>query len=90
MIKILKKAQVYSDVNEIKDSFFQQLEFKFPSLTEKEKRVASLVRMQLSSKQIGQQLNITPASVDNYRSVLRKKMKLTKEDSLFEYLNQLG
>lgn len=84
------KVQVYSDVNEIKDSFFQQLKFKFPSLTEKEKRVASLVRMQLSSKQIGQQLNITPASVDNYRSVLRKKMKLTKEDSLFEYLNQLG
>lgn len=84
------KVALYAEINDVKDSFLQKIAVLFPDLTEKEIRVASLVRMQMSSKQIGQQLNITPASVDNYRSVLRKKMQIPKEQNLQEFLSDLG
>ena len=84
------KVALYAEIDDVKDSFLQKIAVLFPDLTEKEIRVASLVRMQMSSKQIGQQLNITPASVDNYRSVLRKKMQIPKEQNLQEFLSDLG
>lgn len=85
-----EKAVLYSEAQEVKDSFLQKLQALFPDLTDKETRVASLVRMQFSSKQIGEQLNITSASVDNYRSVLRKKMKIDKEQTLQDFLKEIG
>jgi hypothetical protein len=86
----MEKVGLYSNVQETTDSFFQKLETLFPDLTEKETRVASLARLQLSSKQISQQLNISPASVDNYRSVLRRKMNVSKEKSLQDFLKNLS
>ncbi len=83
------KVALYAEIDDVKDSFLQKIAVLFPDLTEKEIRVASLVRMQMSSKQIGQQLNITPASVDNYRSILRRKMQVPKEKSLQDFLTDL-
>lgn len=85
-----EKISLYSDAEDVKDSFFHKLKVVFPNLTDKEMRVASLVRMELSSKQIGQQLAISSASVDNYRSVLRKKMDIPKEQSLQDFLKEIG
>lgn len=82
-----EKVNMYSEAEEIKDLFLQKIKIEFSDLTDKEIRVAILVKMQLTSKQIGQQLNITPASVDNYRSVLRRKMNIPKEKTLLEFLN---
>jgi DNA-binding CsgD family transcriptional regulator len=86
----MEKVSLYSNIQETTTSFFQKLEFLFPDLTEKEKRVASLVRLQLSSKQIAQQLTITPKSIDNYRTSLKKKMNIPKEQSLQEFLKNLS
>lgn len=84
-----EKVNMYSEAEEIKELFLQKIKIEFPDLTDKEIRVAILVKMQLTSKQIGQQLNITPASVDNYRSVLRRKMNIPKEKNLLEFLNEI-
>lgn len=84
-----EKVTMYSEAEEIKELFLQKIKIEFPDLTDKEIRVAILVKMQLTSKQIGQQLNITPASVDNYRSVLRRKMNIPKEKTLLEFLNEI-
>ncbi|WP_329805618.1 tetratricopeptide repeat protein [Flavobacterium facile] len=85
-----EKVKLYSEIQQTTDSFYQKLTSVFPGLTEKETRLASLVMLQLSSKQIAQQLNIAPASIDNYRSILRKKMDIPKEQSLQDFLKNLS
>lgn len=85
-----EKVKLYSEIQQTTDSFYQKLTSVFPNLTEKETRLASLVMLQLSSKQIAQQLNIAPASIDNYRSILRKKMNIPKEQSLQDFLKNLS
>ena len=72
-----------------KDDFHHKLRKLYPELSEKEKRVATLVRLDLSSKQIGIKLNITKASVNNYRYSLRKKMNIPKEVFLYDFIKKV-
>lgn len=68
------------------DGFFQRLESEHDALTDREKRLAALVRIGLSSKEIAQIFNIEPKSVDMYRYRLRKKMNLDSDKNLTSYL----
>jgi len=84
-----EKIQFYSKVDESKNSFLIKINKLHPSLTVQEKKIASLVKLGLSSKQIASQLNITKASADNYRTSLKRKMKVTKEVKLYDFLKNL-
>lgn len=70
----------------VDDEFIQKLRAKHPQLTKGQIRLASLIKLGFSSKQIAEFLNITPPSVDVARSKLRKKLNLTTKDSLYDYL----
>ncbi len=69
--------------------FFKSMEQKYPSLTKQEHRLAALLRLNLSSKEISGILNISPKSVDQSRYRLRKKLELPKTENLGVFLNQL-
>jgi len=69
--------------------FIRKLEERYPELTDYEKRLATLLRVNLSSKQIASVLNISPKSVDMSRYRLRKKMNLTSEQDLQNFLNTI-
>ncbi|PHS05665.1 MAG: hypothetical protein COA88_11870 [Kordia sp.] len=84
-----EKIQLYSEINETTNSFNHNLTNRYPNLTEKERRIATLVRLSHTSKQISLQLNITPASVDNYRSILRKKMNVPKGASIVKFIKNI-
>jgi hypothetical protein len=71
------------------EGFFKSLEQRFPSLTNQERRLAALLRLNLSSKEISSILNISPKSVDQSRYRLRKKLDLPKTDNLGVFLNQI-
>ncbi|MBO6795401.1 MAG: tetratricopeptide repeat protein [Balneolaceae bacterium] len=71
------------------DGFFKSLEQQFPTLTNQERRLAALLRLNLSSKEISGILNISPKSVDQSRYRLRKKMELPKSKNLAVFLNQV-
>ncbi|MFV1885359.1 MAG: tetratricopeptide repeat protein [Balneola sp.] len=71
------------------DGFYKKLEKRYPELTSQERRLAALLRLNLSSKEISGILNISPKSVDQGRYRLRKKMALKKKKSLAMYLNQM-
>jgi len=60
-------------IKKINNSFYQNLEIIYPNLTENEKKLCSLLRLKLSSKEIASILNITPKSVEVNRYRLRKK-----------------
>jgi DNA-binding CsgD family transcriptional regulator len=48
-----------------------------------------MLRLGQSSKQIALQLNISAASVDNYRYAIRKKMNIPKGESLKMFIQNI-
>ncbi|MEM9833244.1 MAG: LuxR C-terminal-related transcriptional regulator [Bacteroidota bacterium] len=72
------------------DSFENQLLQMFPHLTAHDLKICALLRQNFSSKEIAEQLNITPGSVNTARYRLRKKLNLPKEADLIVYLNKIA
>jgi tetratricopeptide (TPR) repeat protein len=71
------------------DSFFERLKDIAPELTPAELRVAALLRLNFSSKEIAALTNRTVGTVENLRSNLRKKLKLEEKDNLIQVLLDL-
>ncbi|MEM6524737.1 MAG: tetratricopeptide repeat protein [Bacteroidota bacterium] len=84
-----QREEFHQHVENVYDAFFQRLESKYPGLSMSEKRLAALIRINLTSKDIASVVNISPKSVDMNRYRLRKKMGLTSEENLNEILQNL-
>ena len=76
-------------IKELNNTFFQNLENNYPGLTDKEKKLCSLLRLKLTSKEIASILNISPKSVEVSRYRLRKKMKIGKDEKLVKVMRKL-
>ena len=66
--------------------FFDNLAREYPTLTTGEIRLASLMKLNLSTKEIATLLNITPDGIKKARYRLRKKMDLDSEVNIQEFL----
>lgn len=73
-------------INEQNSNFIHHLVDSFPSMTDNEKRLASLLRLNLSSKEIASILNISPKSVEMNRYRLRKKLKVEPKVNLSDFI----
>ena len=67
---------------EVHKDFNSNIKQKFPEVTSNELRLMSLLKMNLSSKEIANILNISPEGIKKARYRLRKKLNITTEDSL--------
>ncbi len=76
-------------IKDLNDNFFQNLEKNYPGLTDNEKKLCSLLRLKLTSKEIASILNISPKSVEVNRYRLRKKMGIKKEEKLSKIIRKL-
>ena len=76
-------------LNKIHQSFFSKLDKRFPNLTKNERRLCSLLVLDLSSKDIATILNISPDGVKKSRYRLRKKINLSTEVNISEYLKKI-
>jgi len=74
---------------EVHKDFYQTLNEKFPHLTRGEKKLASLLRLNLSSKEISAITYQSPDSIKVARSRLRKKLGLAKEEDVISFLEKL-
>lgn len=72
--------------NHVNEGFFVALKEKFPDLTPNELKLCAFIRLNLSSKEIAQLMNITIKGVEVGRYRLRKKLKLVPEKNLYEFL----
>lgn len=70
----------------VNDSFYQKLMERCPDLSPVELRLAALLRLNLSSKEISDITNRSVGTISNTRSSLRKKLHLEEEDNLVAYL----
>lgn len=69
--------------------FLANLKAKHPTLSGRETKLCTYLRMNLSTKEIAQLLNISIRGVEISRYRLRKKLGISTEVNLFEYLAQL-
>lgn len=73
----------------VHSDFFEKLRDKHPHLSSTEIKLCAYLKLNLSSKEIASILNISIKSVDQGRWRLRKKMDLSKDDSLVNYIQSL-
>jgi ligand-binding sensor domain-containing protein/DNA-binding CsgD family transcriptional regulator len=71
------------------NEFISKLRNEYPDLTLSEVKVASYVRMNLSSKEIAEFMHKTTRAIENDRYRLRKKLELDSNESLQRYLIDL-
>lgn len=74
---------------EVHNNFDMKLKAVYPEISEKEIRLASFLRMNLSTKEIASMLNVLPDSVLKSKYQLKKKLKLDKETDLNHFLDAL-
>ncbi len=75
-------------LDELHSNFLKRLSEKFPEMTNNEKRLAAMLRLNLSSKEIASILNISPKSVEMNRYRLRKKLKVPPKTTLSDFIRK--
>ena len=75
--------------DKVHSDFVVVLKNKHPEISPSELKLCAYLRMNLSSKEIAQLLNISVRGVEISRYRLRKKLNLANGENLFDYLIQL-
>ena len=75
--------------DKVHSDFLSELKEKHSAITPSELKLCAYLRMNLSTKEIAQLLNISVRGVEISRYRLRKKLQIQTETSLFDYLIDL-
>lgn len=67
-------------------NYLKKLKDQYPSLTTSDLKLAAYLRLNLSTKEIAQLMNISIRGVETSRYRLRKKLELPNEANLFDFL----
>jgi DNA-binding CsgD family transcriptional regulator/cell division protein FtsB len=70
------------------ENFFKRLKKSFPDLTQSDLKLCAYLKLNLSSKEIAPLLNISIRGVEIRRYRLRKRLTLTPDENLAEYIMQ--
>ncbi len=70
-------------------NFFTKINAEFPELTTSEKRLASLIKMNLTNREIASILNIESTSVKIAKYRLKKKLNLDEETDIHSFFKSL-
>lgn len=75
-----------SNFDLIHENFFRNLKGRYPSLTPTDLKLCALLRLNYSTKEIAEMLNISIRGVEAARYRLRKKLDLTENDNLVNFM----
>lgn len=73
----------------IHKSFFVKLRKNTLGLTQTDLQLCAYIKLNMATKEISKLLNITPESVNTHRYRLRKKMELSGQETLDEFIHGL-
>lgn len=79
----------YGKIDKLHQDFMDKITERYPDLTEKERRLATLLRMNLSTKEIATLMNITPKSAEIARYRLRRKLDVAERENINQFLINL-
>lgn len=77
------------EIEAVNAEFIHRLASLHPDLTKNEKSLASLLRIELSTKDIANVVGSSPKTVNMARYRLRKKLKLETDELLTEYMKRI-
>lgn len=69
--------------------FFIKLKAKCSELTENDLRLCAYIRIGMRAKQIAEMLSVSPDSVNSNRYRLRKKLEISKGESLDDFIRNI-
>jgi DNA-binding CsgD family transcriptional regulator len=72
--------------DKVHSDFVMELKDKHPTITPNEIKLCAYLRMNLTTKEIAQLMNISVRGVEISRYRLRKKLGIASETNLFDYL----
>ena len=75
--------------DQVNQNFTGELLKKHKNLTQNDVRICALTRLNLSTKEIAALLNISAKGVQQSRYRMKKRMGLTEEDDLYDYLRAI-
>lgn len=76
--------------DQVHSNFLANLKGRFPTLTSTDLKLCAYLRMNLSSKEIAQLMNISLRGVEISRYRLRKKLQVPTDANLYDYLIQVS
>ena len=87
----VKSARValQNQMGELSSNFNNELKIKHPSLTDLELKLAGMVVMKMSNKEIGVSKNTTWEAAKKAKNRLKKKLEILPDDDLTDYLTKL-
>lgn len=85
-----ERLEFEQQIDQLQKSFTQKLEASHPNLTKMEKRLCSLLLMDLSTKEMAVVMNISEDSIKKNKYRLRKKLDLDVDVRLEQYLRKLS
>ena len=80
---------VYAQAEQLHKDFSARLSVNYPQLTPQERKLATLLRLDFSTKYIASLLNISAKSVEIERHRLRTKLGLERKQKLTEFLKHI-
>jgi DNA-binding CsgD family transcriptional regulator len=70
----------------VNKNFYTRLKQKYPEISSNDLKICALIKLNLSIKEMASILNISPDSVKTARHRLRKKLQLSTEDNLTDFI----
>ena len=97
---VVKKAETASNLNEdlkrfeseldkFSFTFIEKLSKKYPALTRVELKICSMIKINLSTKEIANLLFLSGRTVENHKYRIGKKIRLKSDINLVTYLNSI-
>ncbi|MCD4683176.1 MAG: tetratricopeptide repeat protein [Bacteroidales bacterium] len=77
------------EFEKINPGFFDRIRHKYPDFSEQFTRLAAFLRIDLSTKEIAQLMNVSVAAVNKNRQRLRKKLNLEPEADLSTFMKSI-
>jgi len=73
---------------QVDKEFVKNIQHKHPKLTQNDLRICSLIRLNLSTKEIASLLNVSIRAVEQSRYRMKKRLELTTTDDLVKYISE--
>jgi DNA-binding CsgD family transcriptional regulator len=93
LTNITRKEKIWQEFDDrLKDAnseFYKKILVDYSNLSTNEIRVAFLIRQNHTTKEIAEILQRSPKTIENSRSLLRKKMNLEQEVNLAKFLKSI-
>jgi DNA-binding CsgD family transcriptional regulator len=79
----------YKDFESMYPDFFNTLKSNYPNITKSEQKLSAMLLVNLTTSQMADNLDITPASISKNRNRLRKKLNLKPKSDLHLFMKDL-